>query len=71
MHTTELASQVHAKLGELLVDEPAATTYEVVVDLANSGSCCGGAGGHGGQLRHNLALVGVGDEVRAAGGCCR
>jgi len=71
MHTTEVASQVHAKLGKLLLDEPAATTHEVVVDLANAGSCCGGVGGHGGQRRNNLTLVGVGDEAPAAGGCCR
>jgi heme-degrading monooxygenase HmoA len=69
MHTTEVAWQVHAKLGELLLDEPAATMYEVAVD--HSGSCCGGAGGHGGQPRHNLALVGVGDKAQAAAGCCR
>jgi heme-degrading monooxygenase HmoA len=76
MNTSEAASQVHAKLGELLLDEPAATTHEVVVDLVNSGSCCGGVGGHGGhggQRRHNLALVGVSvsDQAQTAGGCCR
>ena len=69
MHTTEVASQVHAKLGELLLDEPAATMYEVVVD--HFGSCCRGAGGHGCQRRHNLALVGVSDKAQAAAGCCR
>jgi heme-degrading monooxygenase HmoA len=37
MRATEVASQVHAQLAELLLDEPAATTHEVVVDLANAG----------------------------------
>jgi heme-degrading monooxygenase HmoA len=69
MHTTGEASHVHALLAELLLDEPAATAYEVVTDLAKSGSCCGGADSHGG--RHDLALVGVGDEAQTAGGCCR
>jgi len=71
MRAAEVASQVHAKLAGLLLDEPAASMYEVVVDLANSGSCCGGAGGQGGQRRHNLTLVGVADQARTAGGCCR
>jgi heme-degrading monooxygenase HmoA len=71
MHATEVATQVHALLAELLLDEPAATMYEVVADLANSGSCCGGAGGHGGQRKHNLALVGAGDKAHTASGCCR
>ena len=69
MHATEVASQVRALLAELLLDEPAASTYEVVTDLAKSGSCCGGADGHGGS--HDLVLVGVGDEAQTAGGCCR
>jgi len=59
-HTTEVASQVRAQLGELHLAEPAAKAYEVVVDLANSGSCCSGTGG---QRRHNLTLVGVGDQA--------
>src|SRR5450759_3423481 len=71
MHTTKVASQVRAQLGELFLDEPAVTTHEVVVDLANSGSCCGGAGGHGGQRRHNLTLVGLGEAAQAASCCCR
>lgn len=69
MRTTEVASQVHALLAELLLEEPAATMYEVVTDLAKSGSCCGGADGHGG--RHDLALVGVSDRAQAAGSCRR
>jgi len=71
MRATEVASQVHAQLQELLLDEPAATMYEVVADLAKSGSCCGGAGGHGGQRRDDLDLVGVGAEEQVAGGCCQ
>src|ERR1019366_909311 len=38
MHATEVASQVRALLAELLLDEPAATMYEVVKDLAKSGA---------------------------------
>src|ERR1035437_3810757 len=71
MRTTGAASHVHAKLGELLLDEPATTTYEVVMDLANSGSCCGAASGHRGQRRHDLALVGVGAEAPGTSGCCQ
>ena len=41
MHTTAVASRVHARLAGVLDHEPAATKYEVVVDLARSGSCCG------------------------------
>lgn len=71
MHATESASHVHAQLGELLLDGPAATIYEVVADLAKSGSCCGGTGGHGDTHRHDLALVSVSAEAQGAGGCCR
>jgi heme-degrading monooxygenase HmoA len=71
MRGTKVALQVHALLAELLLGEPAATMHEVVVDLAKSGSCCGGADGHGGQRRRDLALVGVSDEAQAAAGCCR
>ena len=38
MRATEVAPQVHAQLQELLLDEPAATMYEAVADLAKSGS---------------------------------
>jgi heme-degrading monooxygenase HmoA len=71
MRTTDVATQVHALLAELLINEPAATMYEVVKDLANSGSCCGGGSGHGGQRKHNLALVGASSDAQVAGGCCR
>ncbi|HZW45609.1 MAG TPA: hypothetical protein VFF32_14715 [Dermatophilaceae bacterium] len=71
MHTTEAASLVHARLGELLGDEPRATRYEVVADLAKSGSCCGGGGGHGGQGGHDQAAGGAGVELEVAGGCCQ
>lgn len=70
MHTTKAASQVHARLGEILKGEPLATKYEVVADLAKSGSCCGGGGGHGGQGGHDLAS-GADVELQVAGGCCR
>lgn len=62
MHTTDAASQVHARLGEILMGEPAAMTYEVVVDLAKSGSCCGGGG-------HDQG-AGITTELQVAGGCC-
>ena len=71
MHSTEAASHVHAQLGELRLEGPAAETYEVVADLAKSGSCCGGADGHGNTRRHDLALVSVGAEEQVAGGCCK
>lgn len=77
MHATDATSQVQAKLGELLLDGPAATSYEVVADLAKSGSRWGGisgtsgTSGHGGQRRHDLALVGVSAGDQGAGGCCR
>ena len=71
MHATEAASHVHAQLGELLLDGPGATTYEVVADLGKSGSCCGGTDGHGDARRSDLALVGVSAEEQVAGGCCR
>lgn len=69
MHTTEVASRVHARLGELLVDEPRATKYEVVVDLAKTTSCCGG---HGRQDGHGqMGASGVGPRLQVAGGCCQ
>jgi len=37
MHLTEVASHVHARLGQVLRGEPMATKYEVVADLAKSG----------------------------------
>lgn len=72
MHATDVASRVQAHLREVLGAEPAATKYEVVVDLVKSGSCCGGGshaddGEHGGPDRD---AVGVGAELQAAGGCC-
>jgi len=72
MHTTDEAARVHAHLHEVLGAEPAATTYEVVVDLVKSGSCCGGGGqaGEGEHGGHDLAAVGVGADLQAAGGCC-
>jgi len=69
MHLTEVASLVHARLTDLVGDEPVATKYEVVVDLATSGSCCGA--GHGSQRGHNEGAAGAVVELRVAGGCCQ
>ena len=71
MHLTEVAQLVHARLGDVLGDEPLATKYEVVADLAKSVSCCGGGGGHGGQEGHEPAAGGTGVRLQVAGGCCQ
>jgi heme-degrading monooxygenase HmoA len=71
MHLTEVASLVHARLGQVLHGEPMATKYEVVADLAKSGSCCGGGGGHGGHGGHDRVAAGAGVELQVAGGCCQ
>ena len=71
MHASEVASRVHARLGEVFVDEPLATKYEVVVDFAASRSCCGGSGGHEGQGGHDRATPGVSAGLQVTGGCCR
>jgi heme-degrading monooxygenase HmoA len=63
MHTTEAASQVHARLGEILEGELLATKCEVVVDLAKPGSCCGGGGG--GQSGHDQS-AGITTEMQVA-----
>lgn len=63
MHVTEVTSRVHARLGEVLDDEPAATTYDVVVDLAKSGAC---SGGHGGQGTRDEVTFGVSDGAPVA-----
>jgi len=62
MHSTEAASQVHARLGEVLMGEPAAMKYEVVVDLAKSGVL----------LRWWRARPGrrLTTELQVAGRCC-
>ena len=70
MHTTEAASRVHARLAEVIIDEPQATKYEVVVDFAKAEACCGGSGGHGDQGAHGRAGVGVSAGLQMAGGCC-
>lgn len=38
MHSTEVATGVYARLGEVFNAGPAITMYEVVLDLAKSGS---------------------------------
>ena len=71
MHLTEVGSLVHARLREVVGDEPLATKYEVVEDLAESGSCCGGGGGHGGHGGPDLAADGAGVDLQVACGCCQ
>ena len=63
MHTTEVASHVHGRLGEILAGETLATKYEVVVDLAKPGSCCGG----GGWQRGHDQSAGITTELQVAG----
>ncbi|MCR6492079.1 antibiotic biosynthesis monooxygenase [Cellulomonas sp. P24] len=46
MQGTAVAAEVHARLEEILHERPRHTAYEVVVDAAESRSCCGGHGGH-------------------------
>jgi len=57
MHATEVATQVRARLNDILNDQPRSTKYEVVADLAAAEGCCGGKGRqqedacqHGGEL---------------------
>src|SRR5680860_1606450 len=66
MHLTEVASQVHARLGQVLHGEPMATKYEVVADLAKSGSCCGGGDGHGAHRGHEPAAANEPDRCSLA-----
>jgi heme-degrading monooxygenase HmoA len=66
MSTTEVATQVHARLADI-VNEPRATTFEVIADLPTSGACCGGTGGHG-QHGHERAAVDVSIETHR---CCK
>lgn len=68
MHDTEVALRVHARLGEILSDGPRSTKYDVVVDLAASGSCCGSGGGHGG---HHGAAAGPLAKAPVSGTCCQ
>ena len=46
MQGAEVAAEVHARLGVILHETPRHTAYEVVVDAADSRSCCGGHDGH-------------------------
>jgi len=71
MHATEAAARVHARLAEVIIDEPRAKKYEVVVDFAKSEACCGGGGGHGDQGALGRTGVGIGGGLQVAGGCCR
>lgn len=67
MHTSEVAALVHARLADIVNDEPQAATFEVIVDRSTSGSCCGGTGGTG-QRGHERAAVDVSIEPH---GCCK
>ncbi len=67
MNTTEVATQVHARLADIVNDEPRATTFKVIADLPTSGSCCGGTGGHG-QHAHERAAADVSIETHR---CCK
>jgi len=64
MHTAESVAGIHGRLGQIVEDGPQATRYDVVVDFATSGSCCGhddhGTGSHEGS-----------SQTRASGECCR
>lgn len=71
MQVTEVAWQVHSRLREVLGEEPQATTYEVVANLVQPGSCCGGSDGHQGQGGRATATVGLGADLLVSGGCCR
>jgi heme-degrading monooxygenase HmoA len=64
MHSTAVASRVHARLAEVLEHGPSATNYEVVVDLAWFGSCSGARGGHAGQGTRDEVSAGVSDDGR-------
>jgi len=70
MHATEAAFRVHTRLEEVIIDEPRATKYEVVMDLAKAEACCGGSGSHGDQGAHGRAGVGVSAGLHMADGCC-
>src|SRR5450759_753260 len=39
MHATEAASRAHARLGDVIIDEPRVTKYDVVVDFAKADRC--------------------------------
>jgi len=71
MHTIEAASHVRARLREVITGEPVATKYEVVVDFAKAGSCCGGSGRHGDHGAPDRAAAGGSAGLQVAGGCCR
>jgi heme-degrading monooxygenase HmoA len=71
MHATEAAARVHARLAEVIIDEPRAKKYQVVVDFAKAEACCGGSGGHGDQGALGRTGVGIGGGLQVAGGCCR
>ena len=43
MHATAKVAQIHERLAAVLPEGPHATRYDVVVDDAVEGSCCGGS----------------------------
>jgi len=63
MHTAEAVSKIQERLGQILSDGPQATKYDVVVDYATSGQCCGG--GHGDRSHQGSP------QARESAGCCQ
>jgi heme-degrading monooxygenase HmoA len=59
MHATDVAARVHARLREVLDDEPVTTAFDVVENLAKSGACCAGGAGHDGHGRRDEVTFGV------------
>jgi len=62
MHLAPPVSKIHERLGQIIEDGPHATKYDVVVDFATSGSCCGEGAGP--------ASYQGGPQARTSGGCC-
>ncbi|RYV49336.1 hypothetical protein [Pengzhenrongella frigida] len=70
MSATGVAAHVQSRLRKILKEVPQTATLEVVVDLATSGSCCGGTGDDGGGAHQRPALAVV-TAAAGSGGCCR
>jgi len=63
MHTAEPVAKINERLRQIVQDGPHATKYEVVVDFATSGTCCGDGSGEANQEGATKA--------RKPGGCCQ
>lgn len=62
MHSAEPISEIHKRLGQIIQDDPQATKFDVVVDLATSESgCCGSR-----AVNQDTAR-----QARTSGGCCQ